>query len=272
MNVRIDEWVRRVEASLPPSWCASWDNAGLLVARRGGELARVAVALEATPETVEAAHLRGCGLLAVHHPILFRPLRRILYPSPQADPLLAAVAGDVAIYAAHTNWDVSPEGTNVCLARKLGLENLVPLELQPGAWGLGALGSLPAPVSGMEVLRSLSRLWGVTWVRGLGGLDRPVSRVALCGGSGGDLWEEARAQGAELFLTADMGYHLQLDAVRSGLALGVLDHGEMERASMEGFARFLENRGGLPVSLLVEPQDPARFVFADRVISRGEVE
>ena len=41
--MRIDEWVRRVEASLPPSWCASWDNAGLLVARRGGELARVAV-------------------------------------------------------------------------------------------------------------------------------------------------------------------------------------------------------------------------------------
>lgn len=270
--MRVEEWVRRVEASLPSAWCASWDNGGLLVARRGAELDRVAVALEATPETVAAARKGGCGLLAVHHPPIFRPLKRVLYPSPGADPLVAALREDLALYGAHTNWDVSPEGTNVCLAGRLGLRHLEPLDPEAGGWGLGAVGDLPLPATGEEVLRGLPDRWKVSWVRGLGPLDRPVSRVALCGGSGGDLWEAALRLGAELFLTADMGYHQASDAVRSGLALGVLDHGEMERASLEGLASLLERAGGLPATLLEEPQEPVRFVLTDRIISRGEVE
>ena len=45
--------------------------------------------------------------------------------------------------------------------------------------------------------------------------------------------------GAELYVTADVKYHTLLDAERAGMPIAVVDHAEMERASLEELARRL---------------------------------
>jgi dinuclear metal center YbgI/SA1388 family protein len=246
--VRAGEAVRRIEEFLPPAWAEEWDNPGFLVGSPGAPVGSVAVALDADREAVEAAASMR-ALLLVHHPPIFRPLRRLLLDDPTVQTLKAALSLDVPILAVHTNWDVAPCGVNRVLADLGGVIDPAPL-LPRGGWGLGALGRLRGPMPPAEVARILREAWGLSWLHFAGEPERPVRTLALVGGSGGDLWREALAGGADLFVTADMGYHLRLDAVASGLSVALADHGEMERASLPALAELATRATGLPAELL----------------------
>jgi dinuclear metal center YbgI/SA1388 family protein len=87
--------------------------------------------------------------------------------------------------------------------------DLVPLVGVPTGRGLGRVGVLaePTTLAGFTdlVARSLpATAWGV---RAAGDPDRPVSTVAVCGGSGGSLAEAAARAGADVLLTADLKHH-----------------------------------------------------------------
>jgi len=60
----------------PLALAESWDNPGLLV-DCGGKVSRVLVTLDITPEVVEEAARKGCGLIVSHHPVIFSPLKKL---------------------------------------------------------------------------------------------------------------------------------------------------------------------------------------------------
>lgn len=107
----------------PPDWAESWDNVGLLAGAPGGPADRCMWALDADPAAVDEAADAGCGLLLTHHPVPFRPLRRVIADDPAGAVVLLAARRGVALYAAHTNLDVAPEGTGHCLGQALGLRS-----------------------------------------------------------------------------------------------------------------------------------------------------
>jgi putative NIF3 family GTP cyclohydrolase 1 type 2 len=58
-----------------------------------------------------------------------------------------------------------------------------------------------------------------------GDLARPVRTAAVCGGSGGSLWEAATAAGADVLLTSDLKHHPVSEAQQStGAALCDVAH------------------------------------------------
>ena len=56
-------------------------------------------------------------------------------------------------------------------------------------------------------------------VRTSGPLDRPVTRVAVCGGAGASLISDALAAEADVFVTGDVKHHQALDAAEAGLTI-----------------------------------------------------
>ncbi|MDQ1634166.1 MAG: hypothetical protein QOJ32_975 [Frankiaceae bacterium] len=91
------------------------------------------------------------------------------------------------------------------------------LDVDPGRSrkGLGRVGDLPEPTTlGAFLDVAAARLPRTAWgVRATGDADRPVRRVAVCGGSGGELAGAAAAAGADVFLTSDGRHHYTADAV-----------------------------------------------------------
>jgi hypothetical protein len=80
--------------------------------------------------------------------------------------------------------------------------DLYPLKNPGPARGFGRLGQWPAPRPFPQVLSRVKAAFGVEMVRVWGRPPREVKRVAVCGGSGGDLIAAATARGASFMSPA----------------------------------------------------------------------
>lgn len=255
--------LQKTERVIRPEWAEEWDNTGLAVGDPSAEVTKIAVALDVTEKTVRDAIGCGCELLFTHHPVIFRPLGSLTFERPAPRAIRLAVKNDLALYSAHTNWDSSPEGVNVTLAKLLGLRDLEPIAEPPapnGAYGLGAVGELGRKLRADELIGLLKSSWNLTRCEIFADGSEFVRRVAVGGGSCGSMWPAALEKGADIFVTADLSYHDRGDASASGLIMAAADHGEMERASLPALASILKRETGLPVEELGFETPPRIYV------------
>lgn len=231
--MKVKDIVALLEAEVPLAWQESYDNAGLVVGSPEAEVERVLIALDATEEVVEEAISEGCQMVVTHHPIIFRPIKRLADENRQQRTIAKAIRHGIALYAAHTNLDSAPQrGISHHLAALLGL-NVVAL-LEPSAVegvGIGVVGELPAAVPTEEFLVRIKDVLGVVALRHSVVRIDTVQRVAICSGSGGGLIEAAEMSGADLYLAADFKYHDFVDADR--MVLVDAGHFESEICAIE---------------------------------------
>ncbi len=250
--IRVRDVIQAVDSFARFSWACEWDNAGLQTGSPEWEVTKIGVSLDPSYKAIEEAVEGGCSCLLVHHPLIFEPLRNIFTQFPIGRKLVKVLENRMAVIAAHTNWDVSPVGVNVVLGEGLGLLRTCPLEDgSGGSWGMGLTGLFSEKMPSEYFIIKLKESWDLSWAREYN-LPETVSRVALAGGSGGDLWPFALQQGADVFVTADMKYHQIMGAVESGLGVVVVDHGEMERKSIPALKD------------LISKILPVEVVFVDR--------
>ncbi len=129
---RIQDLVGLIHKLYAPELAEDWDNVGLQVGDPGRALDRVMVALDPGFEAVEAARDAGAQALVTHHPLLFKPVKRLTPDDAVGKVLWAAVRDDVAIISAHTNLDCAVDGLNSWLAQKMAVEQAVPLQAVAG--------------------------------------------------------------------------------------------------------------------------------------------
>ncbi|MBN2027365.1 MAG: Nif3-like dinuclear metal center hexameric protein [Actinobacteria bacterium] len=127
MTCNTGEIIELLEELAPPHLAEDWDNIGLQVGSARSEIDAVLVSLDPTPVVIAEARRRGAGMLVCHHPAIFRPLSRVVADEPAGALLQDAICSGVAVYAAHTNLDSSPQGVNVALAEVFSLQEHVPL-------------------------------------------------------------------------------------------------------------------------------------------------
>ena len=200
----------------------SYDNAGLQIGLTEAEdVSGVLLCLDVTEDVISEAERQGCNLVVSHHPLIFRPLRHI------------------AIYSAHTNLDNAPGGVNFMIAEKLGLSNV--RFLQPAAsgnGGSGVIGNLPSAVSPTDFVNTLAATFKVDGVMHNTTCKSQIHTVALCGGAGDFLLDDAVKQGADAFMTGEMSYH-RFFGHEHDLLIAVLGHYQSEQYTIELLHRIL---------------------------------
>ena len=183
----------------PLALAESWDNPGLLV-DCGGEVSRVLVTLDITPEVVEEAARKGCGLIVSHHPVIFSPLKKL---TPR-DVSFQLVQKGISAICMHTNLDAAAGGVNEVLAQKLGLSDLKMLTEEK----IGRIGTLKCEIPLVEFTHSVIELLGCNGLRYVDA-GRPVHRVAV-GGRGQRPGAEGRGGRRRLRLLYSAGYRRRL--------------------------------------------------------------
>ena len=78
--------------------------------------------------------------------------------------------------------------------------------------GSGIVGELQSAVDEKQFLSLIKQVFKLSVVRHSKLLNRPVKKVAICGGSGSFLISKALAANADAYITADMKYHEFFDA------------------------------------------------------------
>ena len=219
----------------------------------GRDIQSVLLTTDVTPEVVNEAIVCGCQLIVSHHPLLFHGLKQICGQTPQAQVVETAIKHDIAIYSAHTSLDSVLGGINTKLADKLGVTDyriLVPSDTNASR-GLGVIGVLGIPMKYEDFIAQVRETLEATYVRYTRPKKEQIQTVALCGGSGAEFIEEAIAQGADVYITADCKYHEFQDA-DGRIGLIDIDHWISERHAREIFRNILKP---LDLNVLISKKD-----------------
>ena len=122
--VKIKDIANALEMFAPLPLQDDFDNAGLQIGLTDAEVAGVLLCLDVTEAVVDEAIASGCNLIISHHPVIFKPLKRITGSNYVERCIMKALANGIAIYSAHTNLDNAPGGVNYRIADILGLQNV----------------------------------------------------------------------------------------------------------------------------------------------------
>jgi len=146
--------------------------------------------------------------------------------------IISMLSGGVSAICMHTNLDAAHGGVNDALAAAVGIADSGK-EVQPLSdfasvsegdnESYGKVGYLKSACSLPDYLKFLKTALDVGGLRYYDA-GRNVYKVALAGGSGAVDWPNAVKSGCDTFVTADIKYHLFLEAMEMGINLIDGDH------------------------------------------------
>ena len=124
MQATVADIIEVMGVIAPVRLAEAWDNVGLQVGQRDWPVKSIWTALDPSPDVVSAACQKNIDMLITHHPLIFKPLRSIDFNSATGNAIRMAAHNQLAIFAAHTNFDSAADGLNDTLARRIGLSDL----------------------------------------------------------------------------------------------------------------------------------------------------
>ena len=127
--------------------------------------------LTVTPASADEAVAEKADLIVTHHPLPFRPLKRLTTDSTPGRLLLQLIRADVAVFSPHTAFDSAAAGINQQLAEGLGLSDLAPLIAktdQMPVLGAGRFGNLQEPLALPELAARLKAFLGLSGLHVVG--------------------------------------------------------------------------------------------------------
>jgi dinuclear metal center YbgI/SA1388 family protein len=344
---RIADIINFLETLAPLHLEEEYDNSGLVCGDSSTAAQGAIAALDLTEEVIDEAIGHGFNLIIVHHPPIFKGLKKINAKDPVTSMLLRCIQHNIAIYAIHTNLDNVIWGVNGEIAARMGLKNLqvlspkagthlqlntyvpsahaelvknaifeagagaiglynecsfsslgegtfkaleganpfigekglrhleeeqklefifpvhlrgqvlkalnaahpyetvayniVPLENQFLELGAGAIGILQEPLAENDVLSMLKSIFKTGTIRHSPFTGKTIQTIALCGGSGKSLINNALGLNADLYFTGDLGYHdFFLPAGR--MLLADIGHFESEQYTSDLLERVIKEK------------------------------
>jgi GTP cyclohydrolase I len=223
---------------------AEWDNTGLLLGDMQREVYRVMTCLTLTPESVEEAVTKGADLVISHHPLPFRPLKKITASDPTGRMLWELAGAGVSVYCPHTAWDSAASGINARLAKLLQLKHVVPLIAEKTTQqststaenlGTGRSGELAQEFTLGELAKMICQSVPHCRPRVVDA-GHSIVRVGIVCGSGASLIEAAVRSECDLFLTGEATFHQCLEAKAAGLSMLMIGHFASEKFAMDELA------------------------------------
>lgn len=116
--------------------------------------------------------------------------------------------------------------------------DIVPLMNKNTAIGSGMVGDLPDEISVMTFLEDIKHKFGCGTIRYTIPTKKTIKRVAVCGGSGSFLLQDAIRAKADVFITSDFKYHEFFDA-DGHILIADIGHFESEQYTSEWIMTFL---------------------------------
>lgn len=138
--------------------------------------------------------------------------------------------------------------------------DIYPLDNKFDMVGSGIVGNLPQPEDAQDFLLRVKETFSCGVIRHTRLPQTPISRVAVCGGAGSFLVNDAVRSGADILLTADIKYHQFFDAPYP-FVLADIGHYESEQFTKELFYELVKGKfTNFAVQLAKVNTNPIKYV------------
>jgi dinuclear metal center YbgI/SA1388 family protein len=139
--------------------------------------------------------------------------------------------------------------------------DIYPIENKHEKIGLGVVGILEEPVELKDFLYLLKTTFNCEAIRYSGETSNKIHKVALCGGAGSSLLNDAKKVGADIFITGDYKYHQFFDAEKQ-IIIADIGHFESEQFTKELFYEIVTNKFSKFAIRLTDVQtNPVKYLF-----------
>ena len=253
-----------IDERIPFSAQESWDNSGLLVGDTGREIKKVLTALDISKAVIDEAQSLSADVIVSHHPIIFRPLKRIDTSESAAVPVARLIKADIAAICTHTPFDMSPLGMNKGLYELLReplclSESYEPLEDLGNGNMIGRIYDIDTilPMRGRDMAKALKGIFDVRASRSFE--DKLIRRIAVSSGAGNSFVEAAFEKGCDALVTGDLKLDSYISAENMGIALFDCGHYGTECIFRDIMRDILKGTGLEVISSSAE-KDPAACI------------
>jgi dinuclear metal center YbgI/SA1388 family protein len=236
--VKIKQVLSALERFAPLPLQESWDNAGLQLGLTEAEVSGALLCLDVNEAIIDEAIRKGCNLIVSHHPLLFRGLKQISGADYVQRCVIKAIKHDIVIISMHTNMDNAQGGVNFKIAERLGATVLNGSVAETEKVPL-VLAELPTPMDARAFIELVKTQFDVQCAQCNALLQRPIKKVAICGGAGDFLLSDAISQGADAFITGEMHYH-QYFGMEQQIQICVIGHYQSEQFTSEIFRDIIQ--------------------------------
>ena len=260
----VQHFCQFLETFAPRRLAEDWDNVGLLLGDRSRPVSNVMTCLTITPEVVTEAIEKTTQLIVTHHPLPFRPLKRITADSVTGSMLMQLLEHKIAVYSPHTSFDSTHQGINQRLAEGLGVVDPVPLEPIEGdedGLGSGRYGKLQSATLLTDFIAVAKKFLSLDGLHVVGEASHRVTRVAVACGSAGQFLQAAKRKGCDCLVTGETNFHTCLEAKANNVALVLPGHYASERFALEVLAKLLKEE--FPDTMVwpsIEESDPLTWL------------
>jgi dinuclear metal center YbgI/SA1388 family protein len=214
------------------------------------EIFRLAAAVDACQETIDAAAAMNIDFLLVHHGLFWDKSEKII--GAHYHRVKKLIEAGINLYCAHLPLDAHHEvGNNAVLARRLEFEPAAGFGQHQGR-DIGCIAEARTAISQSEFLRRLQMALGNEVRADFFGTNM-IQRIAIVSGGGAFLLPQAVAAGVDAYLTGEPShsrYHFckenQFNVVYGG-------HYATETFGVIALAQRLEAKFNLPFQFLDFP-------------------
>ena len=235
----------------------SWDNAGLQIGLTEAEVSGALLCLDVTEKIIDEAIAKGCNLVVSHHPLLFRGLKQVSDANDVQRTVRKAIKADICVISMHTNMDNAKGGVNFKIAERLGAKCHTEKEGHTESTEITEIkghtdstdntdvkvpmvvAELPEAMEARAFIELVKERFGVKCAHCNELLQRQIRKVAICGGAGDFMLDEAIAKGADAFITGEMHYHVFFGHEQE-IQICVIGHYESEQFTSEIFQEIIQ--------------------------------
>ncbi len=242
--VALSEIMSFLESLAPKELSESYDNVGLLVGTTEKNINRVLITLDADEKVSEEAKAVNADLVISHHPLIFNPLKKVTDDDSISRTVISFIKNDIPLYAMHTNFDSVKCGLGDLFLDKIAkTKNRTSIE-GDGENGIGRIAHLCRETTLFDILKNIKKEFKLASVRYIGDENKKIEKIAVCNGGGAGLLYNAKAMGADLYVSGDIKYSQARFAYENDIAFVEIPHYNAEIIFCDFVKEILKEKFG----------------------------
>jgi GTP cyclohydrolase I len=249
------EIINNIEDHYPLILAENFDNTGLIIGDPEVNITKILVCLDINDEIINEAIENNVNMIVSHHPLIFYPIKHLLYNDYISALIVKIIKHDICIYALHTNFDNAEDGMNDILAETLELNNINKLGNSTGRYGI-----LESNMLLIEFCDFVKMKLNINSLKVAGNLNSVIKSVAVVGGAGCDSTHAAVALKCDVIITGDVKHHNAIDALNSGINIIDASHFSTEVLSLPFIANLISNMSGTETIITQVNTNPFHIV------------